>query len=56
MRRDEAKCAALRGQLPDVPVIAGDASTWAANEAAVVTPSRGVTGGVVHPEGGMGTR
>jgi NAD(P)-dependent dehydrogenase (short-subunit alcohol dehydrogenase family) len=35
LERDEAKCAALRDQLPDVPVVAGDATTRAANEAGV---------------------
>jgi phthalate 3,4-cis-dihydrodiol dehydrogenase len=35
LEKDEAKCEALRAQLPDVPVVSGDASTRAANEAAV---------------------
>jgi NAD(P)-dependent dehydrogenase (short-subunit alcohol dehydrogenase family) len=35
LERDEAKCAALREQVPEVPVVAGDATTQAANEAAV---------------------
>lgn len=32
---DEAKCAALREQIPGMPVVTGDATTQAANEAAV---------------------
>jgi NAD(P)-dependent dehydrogenase (short-subunit alcohol dehydrogenase family) len=35
LERDEAKCAALREQIPGLPVVAGDATTQAANEAAV---------------------
>jgi phthalate 3,4-cis-dihydrodiol dehydrogenase len=35
LERDEAKCAALREQMPGVFVVAGDATTRAANEAAV---------------------
>jgi NAD(P)-dependent dehydrogenase (short-subunit alcohol dehydrogenase family) len=35
LERDEAKCAALREQIPDMPVVTGDATTQAANEAAV---------------------
>jgi NAD(P)-dependent dehydrogenase (short-subunit alcohol dehydrogenase family) len=37
LERDEAKCAALREQIPGLPVVAGDATTRAANEAAVDT-------------------
>jgi NAD(P)-dependent dehydrogenase (short-subunit alcohol dehydrogenase family) len=35
LERDQVKCAALREQVPEVPVVAGDATTRAANEAAV---------------------
>lgn len=35
LERDEAKCAALRERMPGVLVVAGDATTRAANEAAV---------------------
>ena len=35
LERDTDKCAALRAELPDVPVIAGDATTAAANQQAV---------------------
>jgi NAD(P)-dependent dehydrogenase (short-subunit alcohol dehydrogenase family) len=35
LERDEAKCAALREQIPGLPVVAGDATTRAANESAV---------------------
>lgn len=35
LERDEAKCEALREQIPEMPVVAGDATTQAANEAAV---------------------
>lgn len=35
LEKDEAKCAALGGELPDVPVVAGDATTRDANERAV---------------------
>jgi NAD(P)-dependent dehydrogenase (short-subunit alcohol dehydrogenase family) len=35
LERDEAKCAALREQIPGLPVVAGDATTQAANDAAV---------------------
>ena len=35
LERDEAKCAALREQIPGMPVVAGDATTQAANQAAV---------------------
>jgi phthalate 3,4-cis-dihydrodiol dehydrogenase len=35
LERDEAKCAALREQIPGLPVVAGDATTPAANDAAV---------------------
>lgn len=37
LERDEAKCHALRETLPDCPVVAGDATTLAANRAAVAT-------------------
>lgn len=37
LERDPAKCQALRAELPDVPVTAGDATTRAANEAAVAS-------------------
>jgi NAD(P)-dependent dehydrogenase (short-subunit alcohol dehydrogenase family) len=35
LERDEAKCAALREEIPGLPVVAGDATTQAANNAAV---------------------
>jgi NAD(P)-dependent dehydrogenase (short-subunit alcohol dehydrogenase family) len=35
LERDEAKCAKLVAELPDVPVVAGDATTRAANDEAV---------------------
>ncbi|HSZ43336.1 MAG TPA: 3-(cis-5,6-dihydroxycyclohexa-1,3-dien-1-yl)propanoate dehydrogenase [Trebonia sp.] len=35
LEKDAAKCAALRAELPDVPVVSGDATTRDANEAAV---------------------
>ena len=35
LEKDEAKCKALRSDLPDVPVVAGDATTRGANEEAV---------------------
>jgi NAD(P)-dependent dehydrogenase (short-subunit alcohol dehydrogenase family) len=35
LERDAAKCAALQAELPDVPVIEGDATTRSANEAGV---------------------
>jgi NAD(P)-dependent dehydrogenase (short-subunit alcohol dehydrogenase family) len=35
LERDAAKCAALRSDLPGVPVVTGDATTRAANESAV---------------------
>jgi phthalate 3,4-cis-dihydrodiol dehydrogenase len=36
LEKDEAKCKALRSDLPDLPVVAGDATTRGANEEAVV--------------------
>jgi NAD(P)-dependent dehydrogenase (short-subunit alcohol dehydrogenase family) len=35
LERDETKCAALREEIPGLPVVAGDATTQAANNAAV---------------------
>lgn len=35
LERDEAKCEALATEIPDLPVVAGDATTRAANEEAV---------------------
>jgi NAD(P)-dependent dehydrogenase (short-subunit alcohol dehydrogenase family) len=35
LERDDAKCAALRKEIPGLPVVAGDATTRAANDAAV---------------------
>ncbi|MEV0636033.1 3-(cis-5,6-dihydroxycyclohexa-1,3-dien-1-yl)propanoate dehydrogenase [Streptomyces sp. NPDC050619] len=35
LERDPAKCQALRGELPEVPVVEGDATTRSANERAV---------------------
>jgi NAD(P)-dependent dehydrogenase (short-subunit alcohol dehydrogenase family) len=35
LEKDEAKCKALRSDLPDLPVVAGDATTRGANEEAV---------------------
>jgi NAD(P)-dependent dehydrogenase (short-subunit alcohol dehydrogenase family) len=35
LERDDAKCAALREQIPGLPVVAGDATTQAANDAGV---------------------
>ncbi len=37
LERDQDKCDALRQQLPDVPVVAGDAATCEANDRAVAT-------------------
>jgi NAD(P)-dependent dehydrogenase (short-subunit alcohol dehydrogenase family) len=36
LEKDEAKCKALRSDLPDVPLVAGDATTRGANEEAEV--------------------
>jgi NAD(P)-dependent dehydrogenase (short-subunit alcohol dehydrogenase family) len=35
LEKDTSKCAALRAEIPELPVVAGDATTQAANEAAV---------------------
>uniref|UniRef100_UPI00262F5C3A SDR family NAD(P)-dependent oxidoreductase n=1 Tax=Mycobacterium sp. TaxID=1785 RepID=UPI00262F5C3A len=35
LERDPGKCTALRAQLPDVPVVEGDATAYEANERAV---------------------
>jgi NAD(P)-dependent dehydrogenase (short-subunit alcohol dehydrogenase family) len=41
LERDREKCTVLRDQLPELPVIEGDATTWDANERAVqVTAER----------------
>jgi NAD(P)-dependent dehydrogenase (short-subunit alcohol dehydrogenase family) len=45
LEKDEAKCAALRAELPDVPVVSGDATTREANEAAVAAAT-GAFGGL----------
>ncbi|OBI27922.1 3-(cis-5,6-dihydroxycyclohexa-1,3-dien-1-yl)propanoate dehydrogenase [Mycobacterium sp. E2238] len=44
LERDQAKCETLRGQLPDVPVVDGDATTREANERAVAAAVDGYGG------------
>jgi NAD(P)-dependent dehydrogenase (short-subunit alcohol dehydrogenase family) len=45
LEKDAAKCEALRAELPDVPVVSGDATTREANEAAVAAAT-GAFGGL----------
>jgi NAD(P)-dependent dehydrogenase (short-subunit alcohol dehydrogenase family) len=44
LERDAAKCATLRAELPEVPVLAGDATTREANERAVAAAVEGFGG------------